>query len=63
MKGITMKVNVNITIEIDPADWYEVFGKGETAREVAQEVRDAIVEYVYQSNAAEGIPVIVRRNN
>lgn len=58
-----MKVNVNITIAIDPADWYEVYGKGEAAREVAQEVRDAIVEYVYQSNANAGIPVIVQRNN
>ena len=58
-----MKVNVNITIDINPADWYAVYGKGETAREVAQEVRDAIVEHVYQSNAAEGIPVIVQRNN
>ena len=58
-----MKVNVNITIAIDPADWYAAHGKGETAREVAQEVRDAIVEYVYQSNANDGIPVIVQRNN
>lgn len=58
-----MKVNINITIKIDPADWYEVFGKGDTPREVAAEVRDDIVNYVYEQNAQRGIPVIVQRNN
>lgn len=58
-----MKVNVNITIEIDPADWYDVYGKGETPREVAKEIRDGIVNYVYEQNGDDGIPVKVTRNN
>ena len=58
-----MRVNVNITIELDHGDWHETFGKGRTRREVANEVRQDVIEYVYQQNETRGIPVTVTHNH
>lgn len=58
-----MRVNINLTLDLDHSDWYEVFGKGHSRRQVAEEVREDVIQYVYAQYAERGIPVTVTRNN
>lgn len=43
-----MIVNVTLQIEVDPAEWYAVYGQSEKSAEVRKDVRDYVYNAVYQ---------------
>ena len=43
-----MKINVNLTIEVDPEVWNMVYGGEETPAQIRQSVKASVVESVTQ---------------
>lgn len=43
-----MIVNVTLQIDVDPDEWYAVYGQSKKPSEVRNDVRDYVYENVYQ---------------
>jgi hypothetical protein len=48
-----MKVRVSLTIDVDREAWLNIYGRGETAAEIREDVRSYVLEYVQGSAASD----------
>ena len=41
-----MKISVRLTIDVEPSEWHAVYGNGDSASEVRQDVREYVLNAV-----------------
>ena len=49
----TMKVRITLTIDVDREAWSDIYGNGDAATEVREDVRSYVLEQIHQSAAAD----------